>query len=35
MKAAGKIDLERAAALLLRDFQNGALGRITLEEPPE
>jgi ribosome biogenesis GTPase A len=35
LKAAGKIDLERAAALLLRDFQNGALGRITLEEPPE
>jgi ribosome biogenesis GTPase A len=35
LKAAGEIDLERAAALLLRDFQNGTLGRITLEEPPE
>lgn len=31
---AGKIDLERAAALLLRDYQAGDLGRLSLEEPP-
>ena len=31
----GKTDLERAAALLLRDFQNGSLGRLSLEEPPD
>lgn len=30
----GKVDLQRAASLLLRDFQNGTLGRFTLEEPP-
>lgn len=34
LKAAGKVDLERAAGLVLRDFQIGSLGRITLEEPP-
>lgn len=32
---AGKIDLERAAALLLRDYQAGELGRLSLEEPPD
>lgn len=32
---AGKIDVERAAAMLLRDFQNGLLGRVTLEIPSE
>ncbi len=31
----GKIDLQRAAAVLLRDFQSGLLGRISLELPPE
>lgn len=30
----GRIDLERAASLLLADYQAGALGRLTLEEPP-
>ncbi|NLA26727.1 MAG: ribosome biogenesis GTPase YlqF [Firmicutes bacterium] len=30
----GKVDLDRAAALLLRDYQNGDLGRFSLEEPP-
>lgn len=31
----GAVDQERAAALLLRDFERGVLGRITLEEPPQ
>jgi ribosome biogenesis GTPase A len=31
--AAGKVDLERAAVLILRDFQAGTLGKITMEEP--
>lgn len=30
----GKIDRDRAAALLLRDYQAGDLGRLSLEEPP-
>lgn len=34
LQAEGKIDLERAAARLLSDFQNGRLGRLTLEAPP-
>ncbi len=34
LQAAGKIDSERTAALLLRDFQNGNLGKVTLEHPP-
>ena len=29
----GKVDYDRAASLLLRDFQGGAIGRITLEYP--
>lgn len=33
LRAEGKIDLERAAARVLSDFQSGALGRITLEMP--
>ena len=33
LQPAGKVDMVRAAQLLLRDFQGGALGRITLEEP--
>ncbi len=35
LQAEGKIDLERAAAHVLRDFQSGALGRFTLECPPD
>lgn len=31
----GKLDTERAAALLLREFQQGKLGRISLERPRE
>lgn len=30
----GKIDLDRAAMLLLRDYRAGDLGRFTLEQPP-
>lgn len=35
LRSEGKIDAERTAALLLRDFQEGVLGRFTLEEPPQ
>ncbi len=35
LQTEGKIDEERTAALLLRDFQGGALGRLTLEDPPQ
>jgi len=31
---AGKVDQVRAAQLVLRDFQGGTLGRMTLEDPP-
>lgn len=31
----GRLDLERAAAVLLHEFQEGRLGRITLEVPEE
>lgn len=34
LQAAGQADLERASGIVLRDFQAGLLGRITLEEPP-
>ncbi len=34
LQSANKIDTDRTAALLLRDFQSGALGRLTLEEAP-
>ncbi len=34
LQAAGQADLERASAIVLRDFQAGLLGRITLEDPP-
>ncbi len=34
LQSAGQVDLERASALVLRDFQAGLLGEITLEEPP-
>ncbi len=30
-----KIDLNRAAEMVLQDFQNGSLGRMSLESPPE
>ena len=29
----GEFDLEKAAAVLLTDYRNGALGRISLETP--
>jgi len=35
LQTAGQVDLERASALVLRDFQAGSLGRLTLEEPTE
>jgi len=31
---AGKVDQVRAAQMVLRDFQGGTLGRMTLEDPP-
>ncbi len=34
LQSEGKVDTERTAALLLRDFQGGTLGRFTLESPP-
>ncbi len=34
LQSEGKIDAERTAALFLRDFQGGLLGRLTLEEAP-
>lgn len=34
LQSAGQVDSERTAALILRDFQNGKLGRVTLEHPP-
>lgn len=30
----GKVDPIRTAGIILRDFQNGSLGRFTIEEPP-
>lgn len=30
----GRVDVERAAEMLLKDFRGGKLGRVTLEEPP-
>lgn len=35
LQTAGQVDLERASAIVLRDFQAGSLGCLTLEEPPE
>jgi len=35
LHSAGKVDHERAAGLILRDFQNGVLGRLTLEKPED
>ena len=34
LQSSGKVDLGRAATLILRDFQGGVLGRMTLEDPP-
>jgi ribosome biogenesis GTPase A len=31
----GRLDTERAAAMLIREFQQGKLGRISLETPGE
>lgn len=30
----GRVDLERAAEMVLKDFRAGKLGRVTLEDPP-
>ncbi|MFO7951895.1 MAG: ribosome biogenesis GTPase YlqF [Bacillota bacterium] len=35
LQSAGKVNRERTAALILRDYQNGALGRVTLEKPED
>ncbi|MFO6421206.1 ribosome biogenesis GTPase YlqF [Hylemonella sp. W303a] len=35
LMSGGKINLQKAAELLLHDFRSGALGRITLETPSE
>lgn len=34
LQAEGQVDLERASGIVLRDFQAGLLGRITVEDPP-
>ena len=34
LQSEGQIDYERTAALILRDYQNGSLGKFTLEEAP-
>ncbi len=35
LKKGGVLDLEKAARMLLDDFRNGRLGRLTLEYPPQ
>jgi len=35
LQSEGKVDTERTASLLLRDYQDGSLGRLTLEEAPQ
>lgn len=35
IRAGGVVEDEKVAALILREFREGRLGRITLEEPPE
>lgn len=35
LRAGGKVDMHKAADALIHDFRQGALGRITLETPPE
>ena len=32
---AGELDIERATAVVLDEFRDGKLGRLTLEAPPE
>lgn len=34
LRAGGVVDLHKAADVLIHDFRSGALGRISLEEPP-
>jgi ribosome biogenesis GTPase A len=34
LRAGGVVDLHKAADVLLHDFRSGALGRVSLEEPP-
>lgn len=34
LAAGGRVDYERTAELLLKDFRAGRLGRVTLEDPP-
>lgn len=34
LRAGGKVDLHTASEILVHEFRNGALGRISLEEPP-
>jgi len=34
LQSEGQVDNERTAALILRDYQNGSLGKLTLEEAP-
>jgi ribosome biogenesis GTPase A len=35
LAAGGKVNMQKAAELLIHDFRSGALGRITLETPEE
>ena len=35
MQAGGRLNLQKAAEVVLNDFRSGALGRITLETPEE
>ena len=35
LQAGGKVNMQKAAELLIHDFRSGALGRITLETPEE
>ena len=35
LQQGGKVDLARASQLVLRDFQAGFLGKMTLEDPPD
>ena len=34
LRSGGAVDLHKAADVLVHDFRSGALGRISLEEPP-
>ena len=35
LRAGGVIDMHKAADALIHDFRHGAIGRISLERPPE